>query len=375
MPPTPATYRCHCRPPPLVLATAVKRVSWQRRRHFSLFVDAARSNTILLCFTPRDNTPTVWFTDNGERAGTFDGHNGTIWMLDVTRDSKKLVTASADMSCAVWDVESGKRFFEIVLAGPGRYCSWAEGSEQFCVVVDPFRKKPSCIQIFDFASLTEENKEPLRRFDLSASGLPTQKKITICKWTALNKKLLVADELGMIRLLDPVSGEVEKAIQGHTGRVNELRFNHEKTLFITGASDNLAKLWDANELTCLCTYETEVPVNGVDISPIKEHVVLGGGQDAMEVTTTSTKSGKFEARFFHMVFAEEFGRVKGHFGPINTLAFHPNGTGFASGSEDGYIRLHKFDADYFKYHNDLDNIDELLKEARLADEEDKKTTA
>ena len=78
-------------------------------------------------------------------------------------------------------------------------------------------------------------------------------------------------------------------------------------------------------------------------------VVLGGGQDAMEVTTTSTKSGKFEARFFHMVFAEEFGRVKGHFGPINTLAFHPNGTGFASGSEDGYIRLHKFDADYFKY--------------------------
>jgi len=54
-------------------------------------------------------------------------------------------------------------------------------------------------------------------------------------------------------------------------------------------------------------------------------VVLGGGQEAMEVTTTSTKVGKFDARFFHLVFEEEFGRVKGHFGPINTVAFHPDG--------------------------------------------------
>lgn len=45
----------------------------------------------------------------------------------------------------------------------------------------------------------------------------------------------------------------------------------------------------------------------------------------MEVTTTSTRVGKFDARFFHMVIEEEFGRVKGHFGPINSLAFHPDG--------------------------------------------------
>jgi translation initiation factor 3 subunit I len=33
----------------------------------------------------------------------------------------------------------------------------------------------------------------------------------------------------------------------------------------------------------------------------KEHVVLGGGQEAMSVTTTHGKAGKFDARFFHMV--------------------------------------------------------------------------
>ena len=54
-------------------------------------------------------------------------------------------------------------------------------------------------------------------------------------------------------------------------------------------------------------------------------VVLGGGQEAMDVTTTSTRIGKFDARFFHTVFEEEIGRVKGHFGPINSTAFHPDG--------------------------------------------------
>lgn len=28
---------------------------------------------------------------------------------------------------------------------------------------------------------------------------------------------------------------------------------------------------------------------------------------------------------------EEFGMVRGHFGPINTVAFHPDGNGFVTG--------------------------------------------
>jgi hypothetical protein len=38
----------------------------------------------------------------------------------------------------------------------------------------------------------------------------------------------------------------------------------------------------------------------------------------MSVTTTSLRQGKFEARFWHRTFEEEVGRVKGHFGPLNT---------------------------------------------------------
>lgn len=47
-------------------------------------------------------------------------------------------------------------------------------------------------------------------------------------------------------------------------------------------------------------------------------ILLGGGQEAMNVTTTSARQGKFETRFWHKILEEEVGRVKGHFGPINT---------------------------------------------------------
>jgi translation initiation factor 3 subunit I len=128
-----------------------------------------------------------------------------------------------------------------------------------------------------------------------------------------------------------------------------LQFSKDKTHFITASKDHSAIIMDAESLEVIKKFQTERPVNSASLSPLCPHIMLGGGQDAMAVTTTSSKQEKFDVRFFHEVFEEEIGRVKGHFGPVNTLAFHPSGKGFASGGEDGFIRVHKFDPDYFKF--------------------------
>ena len=49
---------------------------------------------------------------------------------------------------------------------------------------------------------------------------------------------------------------------------------------------------------------------------------------------------------------EEFARVKGHFGPINSVMFHPDGNSYASGGEDGYVRINVFDQSYFDFSVD-----------------------
>ena len=52
---------------------------------------------------------------------------------------------------------------------------------------------------------------------------------------------------------------------------------------------------------------------------------------------------------FQIFDDEEFARVKGHFGPINSVMFHPDGASYASGGEDGYVRINVFDQPYFDF--------------------------
>jgi translation initiation factor 3 subunit I len=109
------------------------------------------------------------------------------------------------------------------------------------------------------------------------------------------------------------------------------------------------QLITTEELRELKSYSADTPLNSACITPVKDYVILGGGQAAIDVTTTDARQGKFEARFYHKIFEDEVGRVKGHFGPLNYIAVDPKGKCYASGGEDGYIRLHHFDKPYFDF--------------------------
>jgi len=185
-------------------------------------------------------------------------------------------------------------------------------------------------------------------------------------WLNLNEALFVTFDNGSIRLYDPVTGDELDEFFPHEKKINRVSFNQDKTLFITSSDDFTAKLYDVVDLRHLKTYNTDRPVNDAVISETKDHILLGGGQDAMSVTTTSGKVGKFETRFFHLVYEEEFGCVKGHFGPINALAINPNGRSYASGAEDGYIRLHHFDKSYLDMK---DPVPEVMTEGEEEEEE------
>lgn len=81
---------------------------------------------------------------------------------------------------------------------------------------------------------------------------------------------------------------------------------------------------DVDNLKILKTFVTDTPLNTAALTPKKDFVILGGGQEARDVTTTSQRQGKFEARFYHKIFEDEIGRVRGHFGPLNTVWLPPS---------------------------------------------------
>jgi len=181
-------------------------------------------------------------------------------------------------------------------------------------------------------------------------------KATKVKWGAYDETLVSIFEEGTVIIWDSTSGKQLHLVSAHHAPVTSMNFTEDRMLMITSSKDQHAKLWamDEGEPELIKTYKTDRPLNDAAISPLydnetqpKYHVLLGGGQDAKDVTTTASSSGKFEAIIWHLVFEEEIGSIRGHFGPMNCLAWFRDGRGFVTGGEDGYVRCHHFDNDYF----------------------------
>ena len=226
-----------------------------------------------------------------------------------------------------------------------RSVKWGDGRKRFATASDPFTSRDlGCITIFEFPSEDKLFEAPANSKREDPAKLHTHlleihvddnDKAICLGWTIADKYLIAGFDSGYIVKYDAETGEEVIRSKIHEDRVNRITFNRDKSMFITASKDCSAKLIDPNTLGVIKTFKTERPVNGAAISPTHPHILLGGGQDAQNVTTTSSSQGKFETRFFHAIFGEEFARVRGHFGPINCLDVHPFGKSYASGAEDG----------------------------------------
>lgn len=296
----------------------------------------------LLFSCSKDSWISLWFSENGFNIGTFNGHNGAIYQCDVTYESEYLITASADSTVRLWEVETGKELVCFQYRVPCRATSFSLGDELAVVTTDVFLENSSSIRIIRIAKdQNEQKKEDIMKIDVDRGRIPR------ALFYDVNRQLITAHEDGSVRRWDVETGKCIQTVCLHESAINDLKFDVDCTHFLTASSDNTSKLVDADKFQVLKTYQAERPINAVDMSPIFEHIVLGGGQDAAQVTTTTARAGKFESVFFHKVYNEKLGSVRGHFGPINTIAFHPNGRSFSTGGEDGYVRIQHFDNDYF----------------------------
>lgn len=320
-----------------------------------------------LIFTcSKDNSASVWFSANGERLGTLDGHMGTIWSIDVDSSSKYCVTGSADYSIKIWDISTGKDIYTWKSLVPVKNVQFSPCGNYVLAVLDNVMKYAGSINIYQIKrdekthEAIEFVEEPLFTLE-TVEGLDA---VSVAGWSIGGKNIFAGHKDGKVSKYDiDVNNKVFKfvdSIELHESNVSDMQFSPDRTYFITASRDSKSHLVDCATMKVLKTYESDCPLNCSTITPLKEFVILGGGQAAKDVTTTGANEGKFEARFYHKIFEDEIGRVKGHFGPLNCVAVSPTGTSYTSGGEDGIVRLHHFEKSYFDFKYDV----ELAAEAK-----------
>lgn len=300
----------------------------------------------LIFSSAKDSCPVVWHSTTGQRIGNYDAKIGVIWDLDVDF-ATTLVAAGGSERLFVWDAETGRPVHEIDTQNSARCCAFSYSGQQILFTTDSTMKLMPKICVVDLRDPNQLRAPNDAGYYHEESAL---EKPSAVIWGPLDNTFITGNEKGVIKSWDiRKPGEIKHTSEHHTSAITDLQCYTDCTMFISSSKDCTAKLFDIENLEQIKTYQSDRPVNSASISPLRDHIVLGGGQEAMEVTTTAQQSGKFEAQFYHMIYEEEFARVKGHFGPINTIAFHPDGRGYASGSEDGYVRVHRFDQKYFEY--------------------------
>lgn len=251
---------------------------------------------------------------------------------------------SKQFACTCLLQESGKELYTLQHKSGVRVVQFAEGEQMLMTVQDNTFSSQPTIFIYNLNADQSglESKVPVRAMHRS-----DRVKINGALWGALNQTIIAAYDDGSIALWDVEKGVETVRVHEHKKGINDLQYNKDRTMIITASSDQTCHVYDATTLKLLKSFRSDRPLNAAAFSPLFNQIILGGGQEAMNVTNSSSKAGHFEVDFYHIIFEEYMSSVKGHFGPVNTLAMGVDGKSFASGAEDGYIRLHHFDKQYF----------------------------
>ncbi|CAG8981369.1 hypothetical protein HYALB_00013802 [Hymenoscyphus albidus] len=301
----------------------------------------------LIFSTAKDQHICGWYAHNGERLGTYHGHQGALWTVDVDPTSTLIASGAADNTVRLWNIKSGRCLNVWDFDTAVKRVEFNEDGSQLLAVTEKRMGFLGTIVVLDINLDPEGEQTSEKRMTITCEDA----KATVAGWSYMSKYIIAGHEDGTVSQYDAKSGEQLDNTQVHEVDmlITDLQWSPDRTYFITASKDKTAKLITAKDLEVLKTYPADTPLNSASITPKKDFVILGGGQAAMDVTTTSTRQGKFEARFYHKIFEEEIGRVRGHFGPLNTVAVDPQGKGYASGGEDGYVRVHQFDKGYFDF--------------------------
>lgn len=270
--------------------------------------------TYLLLSSCKDGNPMLrdW---KGDWIGTFIGHKGAVWCSKLSGDNSRAASGSADFTAKLWDAYSGKPLHSF----PHEH------------IVRSVALSPKA----DFL-LTGGQEKKARIFDLSRPDA-------------------APDFLGG-----------DSSAFCHEGTVKSVLWVGE-SLGVTAGDDGFVKWWDLRSRQTVTSMQFDSGITSMELSPQTKRIVLTSGRTVAFIPavpssmqthslqlpyapSSASLHPKLQDRFvtgntsdqwvrIHGMDGEEHEILKGHHGPVHCIEFSPDGEMFASGSEDGTIRL------------------------------------
>ena len=277
---------------------------------------------------------TLVSTTNNQIIGTYNGHNGVVWHLAISEDSKYMISCSGDMSCIVWNVPDGKILNRMNEKGIPKYVSIYK--DLVAIVCDPISKRSkSYICFYSLDDLSNGKNEPIVKIDETES-----KKATTVNWLTDEIVIITYDD-GTIKKINYKLNEVIQESKIHDSSIKFVFFSNTRTKLLTSSLDKCAKIIDIENLTVNKTFKSSVPVNCAIFTPDENYVILGGGIEAMMVAKTSDND--LTTKIYNTSNEKLFKEIINHFGPLRYLDFNPNKSSFVTASQDGTAKIHYFE--------------------------------
>eukprot|EP00514_Thraustochytrium_sp_LLF1b_P013580 CAMPEP_0184541958 /NCGR_PEP_ID=MMETSP0199_2-20130426/1710_1 /TAXON_ID=1112570 /ORGANISM="Thraustochytrium sp., Strain LLF1b" /LENGTH=348 /DNA_ID=CAMNT_0026935715 /DNA_START=38 /DNA_END=1084 /DNA_ORIENTATION=- len=266
-----------------------------------------------------DKLPMLRWGDNGDWIGSFDSHKGAVWSAAFNSDATKVVTGSGDFAARLLDAVSGKLIHTF--------------EHKHVVKTVEFSKDDQLL-------LTGGKGKTLRVFDLSApdytclATMDTKVAIRKASWVYNPKepnskgKIVCGCEDGSVQVWNPDTPDkpVQEWKVGED--VKDLEVSESQGVIVVGAGKSVY-FYDLVSFKLIRQHDLKINVEGLSLNPVTGAQFVAGGDTDLWVHVFDTETGK------------ELSSHTGHHGPIFCLRYHPDGEIFASGSEDGTVRLWK----------------------------------
>ncbi|MBA0749009.1 hypothetical protein Gogos_002976 [Gossypium gossypioides] len=286
-----------------------------------LFYSPITPDGYFLISASKDSTPMLRNGESGDWIGTFEGHKGAVWSSCLDTNALRVASASADFSAKLWDALTGDELHSFEHKHIVRACAFSEDTHH--LLTGGVEK---ILRIFDLNRLDAAPRE----VDNSPGSIRT------VAWLYSDQTILSScSDTSGVRLWDLRSGKIVQTLETKSP-VTSAEVSQDGR-YITTADGSTVKFWDSNHFELVKSYDMPCNVESASLEPKHGNKFIAGGED-MWVHVFDFHTGKELGRVQNVHFIN-VGCNKGHHGPIHCVRFAPGGESYASGSEDGTIRI------------------------------------